>query len=57
MHCLWLESHPALAGVDELNLARYAYDAGNINMYQASAAKNLYGLTLPAIVVDGKKLN
>ena len=38
-------------------MARYCYDAGNVNMYQASQVASYYGVkTLPAVLVDGRIL-
>ena len=38
-------------------MARYCYDAGNVNMYQAAQLSRYYGVkTLPAVIVDGRLL-
>lgn len=48
---------PPLSPNQELAVARYCYDAGNVNMYQATQVCNYYGISsLPAVVVDGKVL-
>lgn len=38
-------------------MAKYCYDAGNVNLYQTVQLCRYYGIkTLPAVVVDGKPL-
>ena len=42
---------------DELAVAKYCYNAGNVNMYQTVQLCRYYGVkSLPAVVVDGKVL-
>lgn len=49
---------PPVPAADELNVAKYCYDAGNVNMYQTTQLCRYYGISeLPAVVVDGKALN
>lgn len=49
--------NPPVPASQELALARYCYDAGNVNMYQATQICKYYGATsLPAVIVDGKVL-
>lgn len=49
---------PPIPAKQELSVARYCYDAGNINMYQATQVCQYYGVSkLPAIIVDGKVLS
>lgn len=48
---------PPVPAADELKVARYCYDAGNVNLYQAVQVARYYGVkNLPAVVVDGKVL-
>ncbi len=52
---------PALTQTEYSHIMQYAFDAGNINMYQAAIAANQYGVeNFPAVVVNGnilKKVN
>ena len=42
----------------ELSVAKYCYDAGNVNLYQAEQISKYYGIkALPAVVVDGQHLS
>lgn len=48
---------PPIPANKELAVARYCYDAGNVNMYQATQVCQYYGVTrLPAVIVDGEPL-
>lgn len=39
-------------------MAQYVYDAGNVNLFQASEAAKYYSVKrLPAVVVDGRVLS
>lgn len=54
LHCVWMESDPTASQYDELDFSKYAYEAGNVNMYQAHVAQQIYGAKhLPAVIVDG----
>ncbi len=45
---------PAVPDAEQSDIARYAYDAGNVNMFQASEVCTYYGVErVPALVVDG----
>ncbi len=49
---------PEIPQNDYMNITKYAFDAGNINMFQAVMAAKEYDVeTFPAIVVNGKLLN
>lgn len=49
--------HPPVTEAQQPEVARYCYDAGNVNMYQASQVASYYGVkTLPAVIVDGRIL-
>lgn len=49
--------NPPIPANRELAVARYCYDAGNVNMYQATQVCQFYGVRkLPAVIVDGKPL-
>ena len=48
---------PPVPARDELAVAKYCYNAGNVNMYQTVQLCRYYGVkSLPAVVVDGKVL-
>ena len=48
---------PPVPAADELDVARYCYDAGNVNMYQTTQLCRYYGVNeLPAVIVDGRPL-
>ena len=48
---------PPVPTQDELAVAKYCYDAGNVNLYQAVQISWYYGVkNLPAVIVDGKVL-
>lgn len=48
---------PPVPASDELNVAKYCYDAGNVNMYQTTQLCQYYGVReLPAVIVDGRVL-
>lgn len=48
---------PPVPANQELAITRYCYDAGNVNMYQATQVCLYYGVKkLPAVIVDGKVL-
>lgn len=49
---------PPVPANQELELARYCYNAGNVNMYQATQVCEYYGVRkLPAVIVNGKILS
>lgn len=49
--------NPPLPANQELAVAKYCYDAGNVNMYQAVQVCEYYGVSkVPAVIVDGKPL-
>ena len=49
--------NPPIPAAQQPDVARYCYDAGNVNMYQASQVASYYGVkTLPAVLVDGRIL-
>lgn len=58
IHYNWLMGlKPAISADQELQIARYSYDAGNVNMYQTVQVMRYYGIgSLPAVLVDGKSL-
>lgn len=48
---------PAVPSSQELDVARYCYNAGNVNMYQAVQISRYYGVKrIPAVIVDGRVL-
>lgn len=48
---------PPVPASHELQVAKYCYNAGNVNMYQATQVCRYYGISkLPAVVADGKIL-
>lgn len=48
---------PAIPASQELAVAKYCYDAGNVNMYQAVQVSRYYGVSsAPAVIVDGRPL-
>ncbi len=48
---------PPVPANQELAVAKYCYDAGNVNMYQAVQVERFYGVSsLPAVIVDGRLL-
>lgn len=48
---------PPVPAADELDVARYCYNAGNVNMYQTTQLCRYYGVSgLPAVIVDGRPL-
>lgn len=48
---------PPIPTSQELAVAKYCYNAGNVNMYQATQVCSYYGVSkLPAVIVDGKVL-
>lgn len=49
--------NPPIPASQELSVAKYCYDAGNVNMYQAVQVCQYYGVSsLPAVIVDGRVL-
>ena len=49
---------PPVPASQELSVAKYCYDAGNVNLYQAQQVAHYFGIkTLPAVVVDGNVLS
>lgn len=50
--------NPPIPAAQQPDVARYCYDAGNVNMYQASQLASYYGVKrLPAVIVDGRILD
>jgi len=50
--------HPPVASSEELVVAKYCYNAGNVNLYQAQQIEEFFGIKhLPAVVVDGSVLS
>ena len=48
---------PPVPGKEHVEIVRYAYDAGNVNLFQAVTAANAYGVKqFPAVVVNDKLL-
>lgn len=48
---------PPVPAGEELAVAKYCYNAGNVNLYQTVQLCRYYGIkSLPAVVVDGKPL-
>ena len=48
---------PPVPAGSELDVAKYCYDAGNVNMYQTMQISRYYGVgALPAVIVDGRPL-
>ncbi|MDO5536064.1 MAG: hypothetical protein Q4F72_00835 [Desulfovibrionaceae bacterium] len=46
---------PAVPEKDQSEVARYVYDAGNVNLFQSTEVCSYYGVEkMPALVVDGK---
>ena len=58
IHYTYLQRlRPPVPENEELTLAKYSYDAGNINMYQAMQISEYFGIgKLPCVLVDGKIL-
>lgn len=49
---------PAVPSGQQLDVARYCYNAGNVNMYQAVQLCRYYGVKrLPAVIADGRVLS
>lgn len=49
---------PPVAPSEELVVAKYCYNAGNVNLYQAQQIAEFFGIKrLPAVVVDGGVLS
>ena len=49
---------PPVSANQELAVAKYCYNAGNVNLYQAQQISQFYGVKrLPAVVVDGSPLS
>lgn len=49
---------PPVTANQELAISKYCYNAGNINMYQATQVCKYYGVSkLPAVIVDGKPIS
>jgi hypothetical protein len=52
-----MQLNPPVPTKQEPAVAKYCYDAGNVNMYQAVQICQYYGVRkLPAVIVDGKVL-
>lgn len=48
---------PPVPAKQELAVAKYCFDAGNVNMYQANQVCQHYGVkSLPAVIVNGRPL-
>lgn len=57
MYSYLAQLKPPISAKQELELSRYCYNAGNVNMYQATQICQYYGVKkLPAVIVDGKVL-
>ncbi len=57
MYSYLSQIRPPVPANKEGILSRYCYNAGNINMYQATQVCQYYGVKkLPAVIVDGKVL-
>ena len=49
---------PPVPGKDHVSIVRYAYDAGNVNLFQAVSAAADYGVkSFPAVVVNDRLLS
>lgn len=49
---------PPVPASRELDVARYCYNAGNVNMYQAVQISRYYGVKrVPAVIADGRVLS
>ena len=49
--------NPPIPTNQELSVAKYCYNAGNVNMYQANQIAQYYGVkSLPAVIVNGRPL-
>lgn len=49
---------PPIPQNQELSVAKYCYNAGNVNMYQATQVAQYYGVkSFPAVIVNGKTLS
>lgn len=49
---------PPVPASQELDVARYCYNAGNVNMYQAVQISRYYGVKrVPAVIADGRVLS
>lgn len=49
---------PPVAAAEEMAVARYCYNAGNVNLYQAQQVAQYFGVKgLPAVIVDGNVLS
>ena len=50
--------NPPVPESQQCDVAQYVYDAGNVNLFQASEAAKYYSVKrLPAVVVDGRVLS
>lgn len=53
-----MKLNPPIPANRQLAVAKYCYDAGNVNMYQATQVCDYYGVkTIPAVIVDGHILS
>ena len=58
MYSYLSQLNPPVSASQELALSRYCYNAGNVNMYQATQVCQYYGVSrLPAVIVDGRVLS
>ena len=49
---------PPVAAAEEMAVAKYCYNAGNVNLYQAQQVAQYFGVKgLPAVIVDGNVLS
>ncbi len=49
---------PPVAAAEELAVAKYCYNAGNVNLYQAQQIAQYFGVKkLPVVIVDGNVLS
>lgn len=50
--------NPPVPASQELEVSRYSYNAGNVNMYQATQVARYYGVSsFPAVIADGRLIS
>lgn len=50
--------NPPIPPSQQMAVAKYCYDAGNVNMYQAMQVCRYYGVSsVPIVIVDGRRLS
>lgn len=53
LYAFFNETRPPVPAEKQMDLVRYSYDAGNVNMFQAVAVSQYYGVkSFPAVVVN-----